>query len=398
MRILFLSDAYLPHAGGARVYYHELYSRLALRFGHHVTVVTTVGGQDAGAFDRAVCSDTFRIQRRHRPLESRKLKYWPKVIPAMFETLFDLWKERPDVVHFGDLFPQGTTCLLLKKLFGIRYSGYCHGEEVTQTALRRIQPFVRNSIYKNADCVIAANDFARRELLRVGVAPERMVKVLPGVDCRRFHPSPKPKDLLERYHLEEKLVLLTVSRLVPRKGHTTVIDALAELLPTMPNIRYVICGTGPYECEIRACAEARGVANAVIFAGYVSPADLPRYYNLCDIFVLANTVEKTTGDTEGFGMVFLEASACGKPVISGIEGGTQEAVDEGVSGYRVDARSAGAIATVIRRLIDNQALREQLGNNGLRRVHRDFDWDKAAADLHNAISALECSEQCNVMV
>jgi phosphatidylinositol alpha-1,6-mannosyltransferase len=115
----------------------------------------------------------------------------------------------------------------------------------------------------------------------------------------------------------------------------------------------------------------------VIFVGYVHDDQLPKYYNLCDIFVLPNRVTVKSalkGDYEGFGIVFLEASACGKPVIGGRSGGVTDAILDGLTGYLVDPLSSEDIASVIKRLIDDHALREKMGDAGRDWVVKNFDW------------------------
>jgi phosphatidylinositol alpha-1,6-mannosyltransferase len=381
MKILFLTDNFLPHAGGARVYYYHLYKNLSAEFGHDVTILTRkVDG--SRSFDAAEATALFRITRRGAPLPNWKWNQWPKLIPVLADTARIFQQLKPDVLHFGDLFPQGVVCLLMNRLFGIPYVAYCHGEEITQTDLRRYQPVVRNAIFQHATTVIAASEFARENLRRIGIPEAKIRKINPGVEWDRFCPAPKNPTLLQKHSLDGKQVLLTVSRLVPRKGHAAVMQALVKILPEAPDTRYLIVGKGPEEARLRRTAEELGISHAVVFAGFVPDCELPDYYNLGDIFVMPNSVERDTGDMEGFGMVFLEANAAGKPVVAGRSGGTAESVLEGVTGYRVTPEEPEELAQVLSLLLRNPDLRHRLGAAGVTRVQTDFDWRRGARLLH----------------
>jgi phosphatidylinositol alpha-1,6-mannosyltransferase len=289
--------------------------------------------------------------------------------------------KRYDLIHCGDLYPQGVVSLAFRLLLRKPYVAYCHGEEITQTEGRRFQPRVRDAIYRHAQVVVAANEFARQNLLRIGVAKSRIRKITPGVDCARFKPADQRQDLLERFRLRGRFVLLTVGRLVPRKGHEVVLRALSTLLPEKPNIAYLIVGTGPDEAKLRQTAAELGLSHLVHFVGFVKDEDLPDYYNLADLFVLPNSDDK--GDMEGFGMVFLEANACGKPVIGGRSGGTSEAVLERETGMLVDPDNPAELARTLKLLMDDVAFRTKLGQNGLRRAASDFRWSARVQSLED---------------
>jgi phosphatidylinositol alpha-1,6-mannosyltransferase len=381
MRILLITDYYLPHAGGARVYYHNMYRSLWRELGDDVTILTkkVPGWRD---FDRAESGPGLRIIRRFTPLPS--WKYWelPKAALPLAGAIGQLIRRRPDIIHFGDLYPPGMICLWIKKTFGIPYIGYCHGEEITQTELRRYQPRVRDAIYRNANLVVAASAYARAQLLRIGIPDAQIRTITPGVDYERFRSQPRVQDLVRRCGAQDKRVLLTVARLVPRKGHLAVMQAVARLRAELPDIRYMIVGTGSAEAALRTAAAEYGIADAVHFTGFVPEADLPGYYNLCDVFVMPNYEEAATGDIEGFGMVFLEANAAGKPVIGGRSGGTAEAIVEGITGFRVDPADTGELTARIRELLASPALRERMGNQGQARSRAMFSWANRAQMLH----------------
>jgi len=378
LNILLLADSFLPHAGGSRVYYYNLYKHLTLQFPDKLTILTkkVPGWQE---FDAKVNSDSFRIVRKGRPLPNWKYHQLPKI-------LFPLWggwrlarSQKIDLVHAGDLFPQGVIAMWLKRMTGLPYLAYCHGEEVTQTDLRKYQPMVRNTIYANADMVIAANEFARTNLLRIGIAEDKICKVLPGVDCERFFPRSRRPELVARYGLEGKKVVLSVGRLVARKGHARVLRALAHIRDRVPPFHYLIAGEGPEKQAILSLAAELGLSQHITLAGKIAEDQLADFYNLCDVFVLVNHV--VDGDLEGFGMVFAEANATGKPVIGGRSGGTGEAILHGLTGFLVDPECPDEIADRLLLLLQNDELSRRMGLAGMERVRVEFNWANSAQVL-----------------
>jgi phosphatidylinositol alpha-1,6-mannosyltransferase len=216
-------------------------------------------------------------------------------------------------------------------------------------------------------------------LLRIGVAESRIFKILPGVDMSSFAPAPKDAALIAKFGLDGKVVVMSVSRLVERKGHSHVLKALRQVRDSVPEFHYLIVGDGPERKNIEQLVADLGLGRQVTVVGGVSGEDLGKFYNLCDLFVLAN--RDVEGDVEGFGMVFLEANACGKPVLGGRTGGTSEAVIEGSTGLLVDPEDIDQIASALRLLISDAALRERLGAAGLARVRADFSWDTRTEQL-----------------
>jgi phosphatidylinositol alpha-1,6-mannosyltransferase len=360
------------------VYYYKLLRELVEHTNNDVTLLTrkVPGWQE---FDRVQSIARFSIIRSGRPLPSWKYQQLPKIAGPLLRAGWLLTSKRFDVVHVGDLYPQGVLGLWFKRIFGKPYVAYCHGEEVTQTDGRRFQPYVRNAIYREADVVVAANEFARQNLLRIGITEERIRKILPGVDCDRFRPAPPHEALIRKHGLEGKTVLLTVGRLVLRKGHATVIEAMRSLVGEFPELVFLIVGTGPEEKALRALTAQSGLTDHVRFAGFVEDDDLPLYYNLCDLFVLPNLADG--GDVEGFGMVFLEANACGKAVVGARSGGAAEAVLDGKTGMLVEPKDPIGLACVLRSLLRDRERTMNIGLQGLKRAQTDFTWTSRGIQL-----------------
>ena len=172
-------------------------------------------------------------------------------------------------------------------------------------------------------------------------------------------------------------MLLTVGRLYARKGMDRVIESLPELLGMFPDLVYVIVGEGPYRANLAGLAEALGVADSVIFAGELRDDEVTDHYALADVFIMANRT-MPDGDTEGFGLVFLEANACGIPVIAGSAGGSPDAVRDGVNGLVIDGDDAGAIARAVAAVLADALLAARLIRHGLETA-RQASWDNRVA-------------------
>lgn len=376
--ILVLTDAFLPHMGGSRVYYYMLYSELVQKYPDRVTILTKkVPGWEE--FDSRHSSSALRIVRHFHPIPGLYYHQWLKFIPDLANAWLFARKKQADIIHSGDLFPQGPISVMLKRALRIPFIAYCHGEEVTQSDYRQFQPKMRDLVYKSADAVIAANGFARANLIRIGVPEGRIFTIRPGVDTSVFAPGAADPGLVSKFGLWGKAVLLSVSRLDERKGHSHVLKALGAVRDIVPEFHYLIVGDGPERKRIESVIAELGLEQHVSMVGKVAAAELADFYNVCDVFVLAN--RDIEGDVEGFGMVFLEANACGKAVLGGRTGGTSEAVIENRTGLLVDPEDIGAIAVALKALLSQPELRRRLGAHGLRRARADFSWTERAEQL-----------------
>jgi phosphatidylinositol alpha-1,6-mannosyltransferase len=266
---------------------------------------------------------------------------------------------------------------MLRKLMGIPFINYIHGEEITTDSNYRLYGRRRREYLQRSDAVVAVSEFTRRHLIeRFGVAADKIELIVNGVDSERFHPGPKDPGLIRRYALEGKQVLLTVGRLVERKGADMTLRALPGVLEQVPNAHYLIVGTGEYEPNLRALVDELGLQGHVTFAGRIPVEELVSHYQLCDLFVMPNR-ELPNGDTEGFGLVFLEANACAKAVVGGRAGGVVEAVRHGETGLTVEGTDVAGITAAIVELLTNDARREAMEQQGLRVARESSSAEKA---------------------
>jgi phosphatidylinositol alpha-1,6-mannosyltransferase len=231
--------------------------------------------------------------------------------------------------------------------------------------------------YRHADLVIANSEFTAGELRKLGVLPHKVVLLNPGVDVERFRPNLPHDDLRLALGLApgDKLVL-SVGRLSRRKGFDQVIRALPLLRKRGLPVHYALIGIGEDRDYLRALADELRISDRVHLVGHVTQQDLPRWYNAADVVAMPN--REIDGDTEGFGMVFLEAAACAKPTVAGMAGGTQAAVVDGVTGFRIDGTSSQAVAEALQLLLEDPGLAGRLGEQGHARALREFSWQQVA--------------------
>ncbi len=236
-------------------------------------------------------------------------------------------------------------------------------------------------VLRKSTLVVAVSNFTRNELIRLGVPQEKIVVIHNGVDPDQFKPGPKSQKLISQYGLSNARVILTVSRLIPRKDHLTVLRALKILKERFANIRYLIVGDGPMRPKLEQAAKAMGLSEDVIFTGDVSCEELKEYYNLCDVFVMTPTSYPSRGDYEGFGLVYLEAGACEKPVVGTRTGGVPDAISHGETGFLCEPENPEEVASSIATLLENETLCQKFGKQARKRILAGLTWQHVAHRL-----------------
>jgi phosphatidylinositol alpha-1,6-mannosyltransferase len=207
------------------------------------------------------------------------------------------------------------------------------------------------------------------------------------VDVETFRPGVDGGEVRSRYCLQDAQVIVCVSRLVARKGQDSLIRALPAIRARAPRAALLIVGSGPYGNALRALATRNNVADHVVFTGNVSDEDLPAHFAAGDIFAMPCRTRRGGADVEGLGIVYLEASAVGIPVVAGNSGGAPDAVREGETGFVIDGRDPVAVADTIGGLLADAGQRAALGAAGRRWVERDWQWDTMAARLRGLLDA-----------
>jgi phosphatidylinositol alpha-1,6-mannosyltransferase len=371
--VVLVTNNFPPVRGGSAVVYANL-ARCA--GGRIVVVAPRIGYADGLPFIG------WREHDRHAPyrvirlplLRTRLLEQVPRGLARLTFLLGDavirlrlaavlMWLAAAHGVRtvcIGELSASGWLLPLLRVVI------YVHGEEITTAdAYDPNHAIARRSLLAS-DAVVVVSRFteaAVRGLVgRAGA--DRVCLIENGVDGTRFRPARKSPELLALYGLEGSFVFISVCRLLEKKGIDNTIRALARLPAASAGCRYLIVGGGPYRARLEALAAELGVQERVVFAGQVADDELVDHYRLGDVFVMPNRA-LPNGDTEGFGLVFLEANACGLPAIAGRDGGSPHAVQDGVNGLLVDGASVDAIAAAMTRLLEDGALRDRLRELGL---------------------------------
>lgn len=291
----------------------------------------------------------------------------PVMVFAFMAVIFTAWRIGARTIVVGELQGLGWLAILLTLLTPWRIVMYTHGEEVVQTAYNRLAR-LRGPALRACDIVITVSRFTRDRLIAdFGVAPDRIRLVTPGVDVTRFTPGGRSDPYI-----------LGVGRLIERKGFDRLIEGFAAVAAEFPAYRLRIAGQGPQRDVLAALARRLGVAGRVELIGGVGDDQLTALYRDCTLFAMPNR-SLDDGDTEGFGLIFLEANACGKAVIGGRAGGAVDAIVDGETGLLVDGDDSAAVAGALRRLLGDPQLRDRLAAGGLAHA-QSLGWD-ASADI-----------------
>lgn len=297
-------------------------------------------------------------------------------------------KERIDMLVCAVPVSIGIIGLVAKKMLRVPYCVFYYGGEY--------QKYKKNSgiiriltwVLRNADCIITISDFSTQEVKRYGVEGKKVLKITPAVDTATFRPDIDCAEIRNRLGVEGKKILLTVARLVARKGIDAVINALGDIHAQFPHVVYVVIGKGEAQDYLKKLALRTGMKNHVIFLGFVPQENLPKYYNLCDIYIMPNRSLHGKETLEGFGISFIEASACGKPVIGGISGGVREAVRNNGTGLLVDPDDRVQLSTAVCRLLRDSEYALTLGRNGRKMTEQEFQWRPRAQLLRTVLTRI----------
>lgn len=298
-----------------------------------------------------------------------------------------LLREQPRLVQIAHAF-DGYVALHLERWLRFPFIVYAHGNEILDA---RKSPWEKPRLaLRRAARVLAVSRFTARLVEEVGVAAERIEIVHPGCDTELFRPLEPRSDFRQKLLGADakQHVILSVGNLVPRKGHDMVICGLPRIVSRFPGVRYLIVGDGPHRVALESLALAKGVRDHVVFAGRISGEELPEIYALADVFAMPSRQRLDASDVEGFGLVFLEAASCGKPVVGGRSGGIEDAVVDGATGLLVDPESPEGIADALAQILADPAQASRLGEQGRARVVKEFTWSRVAQRVREIFEAI----------
>jgi phosphatidylinositol alpha-1,6-mannosyltransferase len=285
-------------------------------------------------------------------------------------------------VWFGAAAPLGLMAPALRRAGARRLVATTHGHEAGWAQLPGSRQLLRR-IGEGTDTITHLGEYTRSRIAAALTprAAARMVQLPPGVDEKTFHPASGGDEIRAGLGLTDRPVVVCVSRLVPRKGQDTLIQAMPRILRAVPEAVLLIVGDGPYRRDLERLAAETGVAASVRFTGAVPWEELPAHYGAGDVFAMPCRTRRGGLDIEGLGIVYLEASATGLPVVAGDSGGAPDAVLDGETGWVVRGGSAEETAERIVTLLRDPGLRRRMGERGRAWVEERWRWDALADRL-----------------
>ncbi len=365
MRSLFIINDFPPILGGQSNYYFNLCNA----FPEGELIILAPRCKDFEAFD---ATHKLPIIRRSYLVNIPGFEKLCKIFLPLIYSLPLIRKEKIGCIHCGHVLSTGIIGLILKKCFKMPYVIYTHSADILE--FQKYWPIKKllQSILNNAAQVSCNSQFTYDKLLDLGVDSKKIKLIYPKTDFLKFDRSIETESIIDRYNLAGKKIILSINRLIERKGNDMMIRSLPAILKEIPNAVYIIGGQGRYEDKLQEMVKEFHVETEVIFVKNLSNDEVIKFYKSCDVFVMPSRTLRQE-DTEGFGVVFLEANACGKPVIGGRSGGIPEAVAEGYSGLLVDPLKVDEIAKAVISLLKDKEYALRLGAQGKKRVQEQFD-------------------------
>ncbi len=367
-RTLVVTNDFPPRLGGIQTFLHEL----ARRRQPDEVVVFTSSWPGAAEFDQAQAFPVHRYRRSVMlPVPS---------VARRAEALLHAYT--CDTVLFGAAAPLGLLGPRLRAAGARRIIALTHGHEAGWAGVPGGSPLLRR-IGDGVDVVTYLGEYTRAKIA-AALSPQAaasMARLTPGVDADFFHPSVDGAAIRERHGLVGRKVVVCVSRLMPRKGQDVLVETLPALRARVPDAALLLVGGGPYRDHLERLAERVGVRDHVVMTGSVPWAELPAHYAAGDVFAMPCRTRNRGLDVEGLGIVYLEASATGLPVLAGDSGGAPDAVLEGVSGHVVAGRDRARVVDRLTELLVDAERAAELGRAGRDWVERSWRWERVSERL-----------------
>jgi len=370
MKTLLITENFPPKVGGSGRWFWEIYSRMDNE-------------------NYLVAAGNYPIAHNFDMVQGLQCMRWPLTLGnwgitsfasinnylVLFFKMRDAVKTHQiEAIHCGRGLPEGLLGWLAWKWFGFPYLCYVHGEELPTYHSSREYKFLSQLVYANAHRIIVNSANTQMSFITHTGISDTVRIMHPGVDTTYFTPKVRDEVLSRQLGWSGRKIILTVGRLQKRKGHDHVIMAMNQIREYIPDVLYVIAGDGEERRYLEELVVAEHLQDHVQFMGKIDDATMLACYQQCDIFVLAN--REVDGDFEGFGMVLVEAQACGKPVIAGKSGGTAETMLLGETGLLMDTERPEAIADAVINLMINEKKLISMGQRAVSWVRSSFDWNQ----------------------
>lgn len=365
LKTLLITTDYPPKIGGVSEYLSQICRRLP----EDEIVVLTTTEHNSADFDLI---ENYKIIRKNL-LYSCKL-VWPKWLKLLFSAYSTVKDTGCNQILVGQILPVGTVAMILNILFKIPYIVSTHAMDITILSNSQRKTGLAKKILKRSKKVITVSHYTRSKLIQLGVDKDKISIISPATDIYIKSNINKADEFTEKFGLTGKKIILTVGRIIERKGHLEVLKSLPEIIKAVPNVNYLITSEGPYLSVLKKYVKEQGLEQHVTFAGTISRDELASIYQIADIFIMPTRM-LANNDVEGFGIVYLEANAFAKPVIAYNSGGVSDAVLHNKTGILVEPKNPHEIAKNVIMLFQDEEFAKKLGLNGKNRVLEEFNWD-----------------------
>ena len=362
--VLLVTNDFGPRAGGIETFVMGLLERVP----KGEVIVYTSRQSSTGEYDRRWRDDYGVEVVRDK---SSILLPTPRVIRNL-QKLID--ERNLSTVWFGAAAPLGVSARWLRRAGAQHIVALTHGHEVWWS---KVWPFswAISEIARSVDVITYLGDFTHQAIARRFKDKNKLTKIAPGIDTEHFRPL-DGRELREKYGIADRATIVSVGRLVHRKGQDRLVEAMPLVLKEIPEAHLVFIGEGPHRKRLDELVKKFKLENHVTFIGRIQYSDLPRHFSLGDIFAMPSRSRLFGLEVEGLGIVYLEASACGLPVVGGNSGGAPDAVKEGITGFVVDGNKLPEIADRIITLLKDDELRNQMGNAGRSWAMEEWQWKR----------------------
>lgn len=385
MNIAIITGHFPPSKGGGIAEWALGIARELPKLGHTTSVYVT-HRKDR---DLAIHKEE---QFECRPMYGRNWHEFHRFYAGYY--MWKILKENPETIFIVTTWGMAKAFNFLKKRYPkSKMIVVAHGLEITRLkSLRELKTMTK--VVSSSDLVLSVSKFTRDEIInRLDRIDTNHVKFLPnGVDTNRFFPSGVDDAFLHKYSIPVGSdIILTLARIIKRKAHDDVIKAMPDILTEFPKAHYVIAGPhrkkDPYLHYLKQLTKELSVENHVTFIDFIPEEDLKKIYSVSKVYVMASRTLHETGDSEGFGITFLEANACGCPVIGSYEGGIPDAVENEINGLLVPSDSPNDISKSIKKLFSNEDYRKNIAKMGMARVSEKFTWEKLTIQMLDMINS-----------
>ncbi len=362
-KILLVTNDLGPHTGGIESFILGLLGEMD---GSQVVIYTSceIGSEE---FDKDLAQKFGVVVIRDR---AKVLLPTPRINRSVAKVMKD-YDAR--FIWFGAAAPLGWMSGHLRRSGAKRIVALTHGHEVWWS---KLWPFslVMKTMAGQIDALGYLGEFTKRAMMKAVGDSTEMVRIAPGISIDHFTPGPKSVDLAKELGVENKELVLCVGRLVHRKGQDRLIEAMPRVLKSIPNAALLIVGEGPRRDVLEKLVEKHNLEGTVRIVGRLSYDKLPEVIRLGDVFAMPSRSRFFGLEVEGLGIVYLEASACGVPILAGASGGAPDAVLEGETGLVVDGKNTDAIADSIIKLLNDAPLRQRMSVRGRQWAAEEWNW------------------------